>query len=188
MPADPTRQISTASSAAARLRELLELFGDEGDLERFVPVRAGDVPEPYNRLLVHDQHMTVTLEARFGGPLDLEAHAVRRAGDDYARKITLRASPGGPTVLLGVMRFDLACCPAPLREAVLSARVPLGRILTEHDVLRTLRPGPYYRVAPGNGRLLALPVRVPTDCHARLARIECGGARAVEVLEIVVAA
>ena len=61
-------------AADVDLRELLSTFGDEGDLERFTPVEGAAVPQPFKRLLVHDQHMTVTLEDHHGGQVHLRVH------------------------------------------------------------------------------------------------------------------
>ncbi len=175
------------------LQELLALFGDAGEAERFVEIPAGEVPPPYDRLLVHDAHMTVTLESYHGGPVHLRVHGVHRGADTYARKITLHAGgdaggtpAAGPPVLLGIMRFDFRHCSRATRDEILAGRTPLGRILIEHDILRTLRAGPYFRVTPGEA-ILGVRAALPPDCHARAAQIECNGGQAVQVLEIITA-
>lgn len=175
------------------LDDLLALFGDSGDASRFGEVAARDVPPPYDGLLVHDAHMTVTLESYHGGPVHLRVHGVHRGADTYARKITLHAGgdaggtpPQGPPVLLGIMRFDFRYCTRATRDEILAGRTPLGRILIEHDILRALRAGPYYRVSAGEG-ILGVRVALPADCHARAAQIECNGGQAVQVLEIITA-
>ncbi len=167
------------------LRGLLSTFGDDGELARFVQVDGPSVPQPFNRLLVHDQHMTVTLEAYHRGPVHLCVHDSAVRDDAYARKITLHARPDGPPVLLGIMKFDFRYCSAATREEVVAGQTPLGRILIEHDVLRHLSAGPYYRVSPHPARMLGVEVDLPADCHARLARINCNGGHAVQVLEII---
>lgn len=178
MPSERTRR------APRVLDELLDLFGDSADAARFTPVPPAEVPPPYDRLLVHDDHMTVTLETHHGGPVHLRVRGVHRGADTYARKITLHAAAAGPAVLLGIMRFDFRYCTRATREEVLAGRTPLGRILIEHDILRTLRAGPYYRVTPGED-ILGVKVSLPPDCHARAAQIECNGGQAVQVLEII---
>ena len=172
-------------AADVDLRGLLSTFGDEGDLERFTPVEGAAVPQPFNRLLVHDQHMTVTLEDHHGGPLHLSVRDSMLHDDEYARKITLHARPDGPPVLLGIMKFNFRYCSDATREEIVGGRTPLGRILIRHDVLRHLTPGPYFAVSRGPTRLLGLEVDLPDDCHARLARINCNGGQAVKVLEII---
>ncbi len=167
------------------LRGLLSTFGDDGELARFVQVDGPSVPQPFNRLLVHDQHMTVTLEAYHRGPVHLSVHDSVLRNDGYVRKITLHARPDGPAILLGIMKFDFRYCSAATREEVVAGQTPLGRILIAHDVLRHLTGGPYYGVAPGSSRILGLDVDLPADCHARLAHINCNGGHAVQVLEII---
>ena len=167
------------------LRGLLSTFGDDGDFARFAQVDGEAVPQPFRRLLVHDQHMTVTLEAYHGGPVHLSVHDSVLRDDEYARKITLHARPDGPAVLLGIMKFDFRYCSAQTRDEIVGGSTPLGRILIEHDVLRHLSAGPYYRVSPHPARLLSLDVDLPAECHARLARINCNGGHAVQVLEII---
>ncbi len=172
-------------AANVDLRELLCTFGDEDDLERFTPVAGAAVPPPFKRLLVHDQHMTVTLEAYHGDPVHLNVHDSVLRDDEYIRKITLHATPDGPAVLLGIMKFDFRYCSVQTRDEIVGGITPLGRILIEHDVLRHLTGGPYYSVESGSSRLLGVDVDLPADCHARLARINCNGGQAVQVLEII---
>ena len=47
-------------------------------------LQPGDLPEPANTLLVHHHHMTVTLEAHYGGPVVLLALARRLEGKPTA--------------------------------------------------------------------------------------------------------
>ena len=45
------------------LQTLVDLFYETStDLGEFVELRAEQVPEPYKRLLDHDDHMTVTVD------------------------------------------------------------------------------------------------------------------------------
>ena len=173
------------NQADVDLRGLLSTFGDEGDFARFAQVDGEAVPQPFKRLLVHDQHMTVTLEDHHGGAVHLSVHDSVLGDDEYARKITLHARPEGPPVLLGIMKFNFRHCSDATREEIVVGRTPLGRILISHDVLRHLSPGPYFAVSRGPSRLLGLKVDLPDDCHARLARINCNGGQAVQVLEII---
>src|SRR5258707_3168868 len=70
-------------------------------------VVAGDlVPEPYHGLLVHEHHMTVTVEAYHGGPVDVRILQRRRDGPLYARKILLVHQATGRVVQFGIVRLD----------------------------------------------------------------------------------
>ncbi len=80
----------TDTTAELKLNALMELF-PRGDLENCeMDVVAGlEVPAPYDRLLVHEPHMTVTLERRHGASVELNVIEQRHVGDDYGRRLTL---------------------------------------------------------------------------------------------------
>lgn len=182
---NPTNEHTKSVSADAELDALLALFGDQSERAAFTRVGGEAVPEPYARLLVHDRHMTVTLEDYHGEPVHLTVHDTRRREHDYARKITLHAAPGGPAALLGIMRFDLQRCNDATREMIVDGQTPLGRILIEHDVMRRLSSGPYYRIDGRPEALLGVSMPLPPTPYARLARIDCNGGAAVQLLEII---
>src|SRR5687767_1782568 len=71
------------------------------------------VPEPYRRLLVHDHHMTVTVEAFYGSRVDVRVLERRRDGDLYSRKILLVLQSDGRVVQSGVVRIRLNYCSEP---------------------------------------------------------------------------
>jgi hypothetical protein len=71
------------------------------------PLGAEHVPEPYNKLLIHEHHMTVTVEAHHGKPVYLRVLGRHRAGPWYSRKI-----------LLLPVGTDLAYIPCDERPAV----------------------------------------------------------------------
>lgn len=160
-------------------------FGVEGEGERFVELIGEEVPEPYRRLLVHDQHMTVTLEAYHKAPVLLKVHDVRQAGGSYGRKITLHTRADGPAVMLGLMRIHFQYAPQ-IREEVQAERTPLGHVLIRHDLLRRIRPGPYYRIG-GGSPLLGIAVQSPPELYGRCATIQVNGGPAVELVEIITA-
>ena len=68
-------------------RDLCALFPSAEDLFDGAVVPPADVPSPYRELLVHDQHMTVTVENHHGSLVDVRILA-RRQDDD--------AIPGRP--------------------------------------------------------------------------------------------
>ena len=166
------------------LLDLLATFGDQSQAPLFSPVAAHDMPSPYRELLAHDGHMTVTVESFFGAPAVLGVHATQLDEHRYARKITLHARPEGPALLSGIMRIHLNACTAPVRADVLAGELPLGRILIAHNVMRTLRSGPYYRVRADAEPLLGLRLAVPPVAYARIAAMHTPSGRAVELLEI----
>ena len=185
---------AAAPTGSWMLAHLLGLFPRDGiapeDLE---PIDARDMPDPYHRLLVHEEHMTVTLEEHHKSRVDLVVLERRHVGDDYARRLILTAGPGGKVVLAGIMRLQLASAGDLVRRRVVEEGAPLGRILIEHDILRVIKPLVYLRVrmSPGLAELFHAPPGVQFT-YGRVAGITCstrGAPRAtepaVELLEIV---
>ena len=173
------------------LEELLEFFPkyvlDAGDYE---VVHADTIPSPYRRILDHEHHMTVTLEEHCGCLVHLKVVDVHRKADDYARQLTLTAGPDGPNVLAGIMRFNLSQVSDEIREEIVAAKTPLGRLLIEHGVLRRLQPSVFLKIKTTSpfGELLGLDdnetERWP-ETYGRLALIFCNDQPAVELLEVV---
>jgi hypothetical protein len=180
-----------SKSLDPKLLSLLALFPGNGLTASDLEMVAGpEVPEPYKRLLVHRHHMTVTLESHHGAPVRLRVLERRRDGDDYARKLILTVP--GPragaekAVLSGVMRFDLSQTRPEVQEAIVSESAPLGRILIEHNVLRSIEPRAYLRVSltPELRRAFGASPEVEAT-YGRVAIILCNHSPAVELLEIV---
>jgi chorismate-pyruvate lyase len=163
------------------LAELLALFPGTR-LEARV-VDASEVPEPYHGLLVHEHHMTVTVEAFHGGPVDVRVLRERHDAPWYSREILLHHQASGRVVQSGIVRLDLRQVSAEVAEAILRGDTPLGRVLINHNVLRrieltallSLPPSPRLREWFGSDR----------PAYGRLAIIHCDEAPAVELLEVV---
>jgi hypothetical protein len=171
--------------AGPDLHELFALFppaGDEPDFE-IVPPEA--VPPPYHALLVHEHHMTVTVEAHHGDRVDVRILARHQEGDDYARKILLTLQGSGKVVQFGIMRVKLQYTSPPVRDAIVAAGTPLGRILIEHDVLRRIEPTAFLRVRPGPALKSWFGPAAGLPTYGRLAYIYCEGKPAIDLLEIV---
>lgn len=167
------------------LHDLFALFPSESYLQQYEFVRADDVPEPYRRLLVHEHHMTVTVEAHHGRLVDVRVLDKKIEGDSYARKILLALEGTGRIVQFGLVRIHLNYCSAPVRAAILSEKTPLGRILIEHDVLRRIEPTGFLRIVPGPDMMRWFGLSHPETTYGRTALIHCDGRPAVELLEIV---
>lgn len=171
--------------AGPDLSELFELFPESADVPEVEYVAAEDVPAPYAALLVHDQHMTLTVEARHGGPVDVHILARVQDGDFYARKILLVSRATGQVVQFGIVRIRLPYCDADVQREIIAGRTPLGRILIEHNVLRRIQPTAYLRVLPGPALTAWFGARGRRPTFGRLAYIHCDGKPAIELLEIV---
>jgi chorismate-pyruvate lyase len=148
-------------------------------------VPGDEVPEPYHGLLVHEHHMTVTVEAYHGGPVDVRILTRRQDGSIYARKILLVHRATGEVVQFGIARLDLDQTSAAVREDILAGQTPLGRVLIEHDVLRQIEPVAFLRVRLAPAQLAWFGRGEADVTFGRLAVIHFNGEPVVQVLEIV---
>jgi chorismate-pyruvate lyase len=167
------------------LVSLFTLFPPADDIPDFEVIPAAEMPEPYHRLLVHEHHMTVTVEQFHGDLVDVHILARVHDGDTYARKIVLKLHGSGRLVQFGIFRMDLSQCETAVRAAITEGKTPLGRILIEHDVLRRIEPTAYLRLRGGPAQMAWFGLSEPATLYGRLAYIHCNGRRAIELLEIV---
>jgi chorismate-pyruvate lyase len=167
------------------VEELFAPFGPADDLPGYDFVLPQAVPPPYHDLLVHNHHMTVTVEAHHGDLVDVRILDRRLDGDFYTRKILLALQGSGRVVQFGVARVYLNYCSKPVREAIVAGRTPLGRILIQHNVLRIVKPTAFLRVHAGPAVATWFGLSQPRPTYGRLAVIYCDGKEAIEVLEIV---
>jgi chorismate-pyruvate lyase len=171
-------------TTAPTLAHLYNLFPDSPDRPDAVEVPAGDVPQPYYKLLVHTHHMTVTVEEFYRSPVDVKVMACRRNGNEYSRKIVLTAHATGKVVQFGLVRSDLGVCPEAVRREIVEGKTPLGRVLIQHNMLRRIEPVTFLRVALGAEMADWFGVEAGAITYGRLGVIYTGDRPAVEVLEI----
>src|SRR4051794_33381761 len=112
-------------SRGPELPELYRLFRADVAPPEHALVAPADVPGPYRGLLVHTHHMTVTVEAFYGGLVNVRVLDRRRDGDTYARKILLELQSDRRVVQFGVVRIRLDFCSEPVRGAILREDTPL---------------------------------------------------------------
>lgn len=172
------------AATGPELPDLYRLFRPEGPLPAFAVVDAGEVPQPYHRLLVHDHHMTVTVEDFYGGRVNVRVIDRLIDGDTYARKILLATAATHRVVQFGIVLIHLQFCGDAVRAAILAEKTPLGRVLIEHDVLRRIEPTAYFRVTPGPALAGWFGLSEPVVTYGRLGYIYCDGRPAIELLEI----
>jgi chorismate-pyruvate lyase len=163
------------------LEELLALF--PGSPLTAEPVEAASIPEPYRGLLDHEHHMTVTVEAHHGGPVDVRVLRERLDGPWYSREILLIHQATGKVVQSGIVRLDLRPLAPEVAAAIRKGDTPLGRVLIEHNVLRRIELRSLLHFPP-SPRLHDW-FGTSTACYGRLALIHCDEAPAVELLEVV---
>jgi hypothetical protein len=167
------------------LLTLFAQFPDQEEAPEFEFLPADEVPEPYQTLLVHPHHMTVTVEAHHRDMVGVHILARHHQGASYARKIVLTLHDSGRVVLFGIVRINLAYCSPAVRDEIVAGQTPLGRILIRHDVLRRIEPTAYLRLLPGPGPMRWFGFTAPRIVYGRLAIIHCDGYPAVELLEVV---
>ena len=179
--------MNTASNPNSQVRALFGLFSTNlaDDLPEFEFVAADEVPAPYRELLVHEHHMTVTVEKFHGDTVDVKVLGAQHQGESYARKILLALHGNGRVVQFGIMRIDFRHCGPDVKKEILGGSAPLGRILIQHDILRRIEPTAYLRVLPGPAMMNWFGLKTPKRTYGRLAYIHCNNQPAVELLEIV---
>jgi chorismate-pyruvate lyase len=118
-------------------------------LGEFEAVEADEMPAEYRTLLAHEHHMTVTVEQFHGDEVDVRVLADDREGEVYSRTSLLVCRGSGRVVQLGVMRINLHGLSREVREEIESRRVPLGRTLIRHNVLRRVELQRLWRIWPG---------------------------------------
>src|SRR5579863_9180158 len=87
-------------------------------------VPSATLPEPYRRMLVHNHHMTVTMESYHGCPVQVRIMDRRQDGDFYNRKIVLLKSNSETVVQFGLVRFDLSYVTQGVRDEILAGEKP----------------------------------------------------------------
>jgi hypothetical protein len=119
------------------------------ELGEFVEVQPANMPEDYQTLLAHDDHMTVTVEAFHGSMVDVRVLQEHREGDVYTRSSLLQRQSDGRVVQLGIMRINMQGLSPVVREEIEARGTPLGRILIRHNVMRHVKLFRLWRITPG---------------------------------------
>ena len=164
---------------------LYKLFSAPPHLPEWEIIPGDRMPEPYRRLLVHEEHMTVTMEQRWGRPLELRILDRRQDAERYARKILIVSPRLRQAVLFGIMRLDFRWCTNEVKDEIVRGRTPLGQILIEHDVLRRIEPSAYLRITRSEELQECFGLRAMRPMYGRLATIFCDEEPAVELFEVV---
>lgn len=168
------------------LSVLVDLFYPNlSALGEFQESDASGIPAPFRGLLAHDAHMTVTVEAFFRDTVDVAVLQSHHTPTHYSRKILLSTRRGQQPVLFGLVRLNLGFLAPDVRTEIESERVPLGRVLIEHNVMRNVRLLSLWQIEPGAELKRLFGLADSQRCFGRTALIYCNGVPAVELLEIV---
>ncbi len=169
------------------LQELVSLFPEPDGVplyEAAEHVAREATPEPYHRMLVHEHHMTVTMEAFHDCSVDVQVVDSRFENDLYLRKILLKKSGTEDVVQFGIVRFNFDYVTGAVKSEILAQKTPLGRVLIQHNVLRHIDLGAIIRFTAAEGLCRYLPMTPGQKTYGRMATIFCNGAPAVDLLEI----
>ena len=169
------------------LQELVTLFPEPGGHELYLTaehVAKEATPEPYHRMLVHEHHMTISMESYHDCTVDVEVMASRFEDGLYLRKIRLHKSGTRNAIQFGYVRFNLDFVTEKVRAEILSEKIPLGRVLIQHNVFRHVDLGAILRFTAGLGMAEYLQMDVGQTTYGRLATIFCNGSPAIDLLEV----
>lgn len=176
-------------SAQVDLAELVDLFYDQiSSVGEFAEVISEEIPEATRELLDHEQHMTVTVEKFHCCPVEVNVLRTLLEGDWYAREIILRRSSDQAVVQYGIVRLNLGLLADSVKQEILAANKPLGRVLIEHDVLRSVRLLSLQKITAGPVLRRLFDLNVGEICYGRTAIIFCDQQPAIQLLEVVPAA
>ncbi len=163
---------------------LYQLFPDGDGIPSAESVTATEMPEPYRSLLVHNHHMTVTVERFYADTVDVKVIESRTDFGFYCRKILLTLTHTGRVVQLGIVRINLSLLAPIVREQIVEEKTPLGRVLIQNEVLREVQPTGFVSVKPDRQLCDWFKTSASTTLYGRLGIIHTDGKPAIEVLEV----
>lgn len=178
---------SESQREAVELTELLEEFyaapSTHSQLGQFE--QAKYVPEPFNALLNHSGHMTVTVEQFHGENVDVHVHRHHQSDQWYSREITLVTQRSKRIVQAGIVRLNIHALSPGVWQQIESRQIPLGRVLIEHQVLREVQLCQLWKIQAGPCLADLMHKVIGEMFYGRTALIYCDGEPAIELLEIV---
>ena len=168
------------------LQTLVDLFyADPSEMGSFAQIIPSEMPDEYRQLLAHSSHMTVTLEEFHGSNVDVHVIDRQKTSAHYSRKILLSRQSDSVRVQLGIVRLNSGFLNEKVRTEIESEDTPLGRILINHNVMRTVKLLSLWKIEPGQDLKELLDLSDNKPIYGRTALIYCDGVPAVELLEIV---
>lgn len=166
---------------------------------------------PFDRLLDHNCHMTVTVEAFHQEQVDVVVHRsgnrlcdgrsiwqddpeLQGAGRSliteqtvsYSREITLVTHDTRKTVQYGLVRLDPSTIGRDVWLEIAGEGIPLGRALINHNVLRSVELDRLWKITPGRPLAAFLKTAPDEIVYGRTALIRCNDQPAIELIEIVI--
>ena len=130
-------------------------------------LKAADVPQPYQALLVHSSDMTPTLARFYGQELGLRVLGRERQADSYKREVILWLAEDARPVEYGVIRIRLDRLPPAARRLVLEEQRPLGDILQGEAIPHLSWPQAFFRLKADAHAGAALGMQRPGFLYGR---------------------
>ncbi len=180
-------EVAFSDDSRIDIRDLLNEFYSEpighSQLGNFAAV--AKVPAPYDSLLDHHAHMTVTVESHYDEKVNVGVHRCHRSDAWYSREITLVTERTGRIVQYGIVRLDAGALDEDVWKQIESQSTPLGRVLIEHNVLREVQLCGLWEVQAGESLAELMQLDLGSQVYGRTALIYCNRKPAIELLEIV---
>src|SRR5215212_6039658 len=139
----PSEAATTQTDIIAPLRFFYGL-GSESPRVTFLPPE--QLPENERALLVHERDMTGRLREFHGCAITLDVHAKSRIGNYLVRASVLKRVNDEAPVEFGAIGIHLDGFDEVARNLILECHVPLGAILTRHDIPHSSHPSGYFRI------------------------------------------
>lgn len=123
-----------------------EFYAQAGrELPLIEQVDGSQVPEPYQRLLVHSNDMTPTLEAFHNSGIHLSVIRRQERDGNYCREVVLLDEANRP-VEFGAIKINLLLFPPAARRQILEESLPLGHVLRVHQIAHASRPKAFLKI------------------------------------------
>lgn len=152
----------------AMLSPLSDFYSDAGtQTPEIEAIDGAAMPQPYRKLLVHDDDMTPTLEAYTGKPIHLKLLQIRKAGDALYRQVVLVTNGTEEPIEFGAIRINLGCFDPEPRRLIEESYRPLGRILADYKIDHTSRPNGFFQIASDPVTASAFELREPRILYGR---------------------
>jgi chorismate-pyruvate lyase len=186
MSSSANQPIHPAATALPIAYPLDDFYAQQGlVLPKIEAVDGADVPEPYRRLLVHQDDMTPTLEKFHGDTIHLKVLSRQQRDGFYFREVVLLLDQSDRPVEFGAIKLNLSLFAPAARKMILEEREPVGHILRDHLVVHSSRPKAYLRVQSDEliNRVLGL-TGVHTLYGRRNTHFDPQGRAMAEIVEI----
>lgn len=132
---------------ASMISPLSEFYDSTGDVLPHIEVVEGlKMPQPYRRLLVHNNDMTPTLEAFTRQSIHLKLLAKLVDDGVLYREVALTTDDTNEPIEFGAIKIHLERFSDAARRLIVEGHYPLGTILNDHGIEHTSRPTGYFSI------------------------------------------